>query len=122
MSNVYSLDTLRSDLDKQFAPLQLTLGDETYTLRSLMRIKDSDRNAALKSLAALDNKSEDEADSPESIGKLTNAIYDVIRAVTKDGKGQKIVDYIDEDLSLAMKIIELWTEATQPGEAQNSPA
>lgn len=128
MSNVYTLDTLKADLDKEFAPLQIDVGGENLTLRNLMRVNDKDREAVLGALKTVEEYStsededseEDEERSAEEIAAVSAAITTIFTAVTANGKGRKLVESIDGDLMLGMKIMELWTEATQPGEASNS--
>ena len=125
MSNIFSLESMKEELDKEFAPLQLELGKDTLTLRNLMRISDTDRETVLNALDSLDMGEDDDEDrerTTEEIAAMSAAITEIFLAVTANGKGQKLVDYIDGDLQLSMKVMEKWTEATQPGEAQNSPA
>jgi hypothetical protein len=126
MSNVYSLDTLKNDLDKEFAPLKLEIDGDELVLRNLMRVNDKDRDEVLAALKVVEENAKDEDDedeqSPEEIAAMSAAITTVIRCVTAGGKGEKLVQAIDGDLMLGMRVMELWTEATQPGEAQNSPA
>jgi hypothetical protein len=122
MSNVYTLETLRADLDKQFAPLQLDLGNGVLTLRNLMRIDESERKAVLEAIDSIQDGDDDDEKTAEQLEQTSAALNTVFQIVTADGKGQTLVDQIDGDLMLSMKVLELWTEATQPGEAQNSPA
>jgi hypothetical protein len=125
MSNLFSLDDLRDALDKEFAPLQLELDGETLTLRNLMRIPGNNRDEVLAALDVIqENKGEDGEDedqSAEDVKAMATAVEVVLRNVTGDGKGEKLVRTVNGDLLLGMKILELWTEATQPGEAENSP-
>lgn len=124
MSNVYTLETLKADLDREFAPLVVELGGKRIILRNLLRINDSDRTAVM---AALDKIQTDESDteenndrSAEEVSAMTEAVNTVLQHVCSDNMGDQLVKYIDGDLMLAMKILEMWTEATQPGEAPNS--
>lgn len=125
MSNVYSLAQLCEDLDKEFAPLKLEVDGEELVLRNLMRIHDSDRSAVLTALTDIDiaNGDDDQKElSAEQVDAMSAALRVIFSKVTANGKGDKLVEHIDQDLMLSMKILELWTEATQPGEAQSSPA
>lgn len=56
------------------------------------------------------------------LGRLENAVMTVLSIVPADGKGKKLVAAIGGDLALALKLMERWSEATQSGEAQHSPA
>lgn len=126
MTNTYSLDQLVEDLDKQYAPLKLTLGDGTFVLRSLLRVPDSQRTSvlgAMDKLKPLMSSDEDDEDdwTPEEVSQATEALFQILGGVTADGKGPKLLEFINGDVVLGMKIMELWTEATQPGEAPSSP-
>ncbi|WP_158881992.1 phage tail assembly protein [Amycolatopsis anabasis] len=124
MTNSFSLDDLREDLDREFAPCTLTLGGEEIVLRNLMRLPEKERTevlGALKEVEALDIESE-EAQTEEDLNKMSAALDRVLGTVAAEGKGKKLVQAIGGDVLLGMKVLERWTEATQPGEAQNSPA
>lgn len=124
MSNVYDLARLRADMDREFAPLRLDVDGETLTLRNVLRIDDKDRKPVLDALstvqAAFSNE-EGEGVSPEAIDAAAEAIETILRAVTADGKGEKLVRHLNGDLALSLKVINLWAEASQPGEASGSP-
>jgi hypothetical protein len=127
MSNSYSLSALIEDLDREFAPYKLEIGEgDTLVLRNLLRVSDRERAAVTEALQVIDevqSKDEDGKDqSPEDAAKMSAAVADILRAVTADSKGDRLVRVINGDLLLAMKILNGWMEATQPGEAQNSPA
>lgn len=125
MSSVYDLAQLRADLDNEFAPLKIQVGRETLVLRNVLRINDSDRKPVLEALETVQSafSVEDEnAMDPDQISKATEAIYTIFRAVVADGKGDKLIQHVDGDLALAMKIMNLWAEASQPGEASSSPS
>ncbi|AIG78466.1 Hypothetical protein AJAP_28140 [Amycolatopsis japonica] len=123
MTNTYSLDSLKADLDKEFAPLKLEVAGEELVLRNLMRVGEKDREAVLGALKAVEALNIDEENtSPEDISVLARHIETILVIVTANGKGQKLADAVNGDVALSMRIVELWVEATQPGEAENSPA
>lgn len=125
MSNSYSLDDLKRDLDREFAPLTIQVGDDSVVLRNLMRMNKKDRDAvieALNELDKLDPEQDQENMSVEEMATITSVLDTVFEKIAADGKGKKLVAAIDGDLALSMRILEMWTEATQPGEAENSPA
>lgn len=125
MSNVYTLETLKNDLDREFAPVVIEVDGERLVLRNLLRVNETERAMILEALKEVEtsNSDDDEADlSVEEMQVLTSAVTNVLRSIVADGKGDKLVNHIDGDLMLSMKVLEMWTEATQPGEAQNSPA
>lgn len=124
MPNAYTLDDLKADLDHEFAPLSLEIGGESVVLRNLMRINEKDRAAVLVALKEVEEVHQDDASEPsvEDVAKLSGAVGFILKTVVDKGKGDKLIKALDGDLMLAMRVMELWSEATQPGEAQNSPA
>lgn len=118
MSNSYSLDDLRNDLDREFAPLELTVGKTRVVLRNPLRLSSADRKVVLDAMKALDDDSLKEDD----VDAMLDEIRKVLGACADAGKGDALISAIGDDVALAMKIMSLWSEATQPGEASNSPA
>lgn len=118
MSNVYTLDNLRSEMDKKYAPVEIDLGKgEPVVLHNLMRLDSKRRQAVQEAIASIQNQDED-TDADEAL----EGVKTVIGLVADDNKGKALNDAIGDDVGLAMHILELWSEATQPGEASNSPA
>ncbi|MGW1740036.1 phage tail assembly protein [Nocardia sp. NPDC001965] len=118
MSNSYSLDDLRAGLDKKFAPLPLTLKDgSTAVLQNLLRLPSGVRKEVTDTLKTI--RKDEDGESKDS-DEILAATQKVIELVTKDRKGKKLVSEIGDDLALTSEIIRMWTEATQPGEAQPS--
>jgi hypothetical protein len=79
--------------------------------------------AALDSVQALKlDESEEREVSEADLTVLSESIRTILVAITAAGKGEKLADAVDGDIAMSMKLLNLWTEATQPGEAQNSPA
>lgn len=117
MSNVYSLENLRADLDKQFAPVEVMVGRSKVTLRNLMRLGKEDRISVQDLIDKLQS-----GDENQSADDMFDLIRSVLLVVVADDKGQTLVDAIGDDLALGMHLMERWTAATQPGEAQNSPS
>lgn len=121
MTNSYDLDTLRADLDREFKPMTINVGGDEVVLRNLMRLGKKDRDAVTAALKDVQDLQDDSQD-PEVLGRLENAVMTVLSIVPADGKGKKLVAAVDGDLALALKLMERWSEATQSGEAQHSPA
>lgn len=114
MSNVYSLDDLRSDLDKVYAPLEV----DGVVLRNLMRLGKADRQKVMDAFAQTQDA---DSSTAEGVETLLEGIKTIIQTVAASG-GPALVKKIGDDLALAVRVMELWTEATNPGEAVNSPA
>jgi len=117
MSNVYSLADLKSELEKEFAPLELQVGKSTIVVRNVMRLNKAERAQVLAAVKAFDSADDNDTDADD----VFDALRTILRTCAANGKGDALVDAIGDDLALAMKIMNLWTEATQPGEASNSP-
>jgi hypothetical protein len=122
MSNVYSLDALRQDLDREFAPLKLEVGGDEIVLRNLLRIGEKERSTVLAALKAVEESQAGEESSVADLDEIAKHVETILQTVTADGNGKKLVTGLGGDMALAMKVVELWVEATQPGEAENSPA
>jgi len=120
MGNVFTLDSLRAEVDKDFSPAKITLSDgSTVVLRNLLRLKKKDRDAVLEKLTELDKVS-GEGISVDDIATAVDVISGVLTVVADHPK--ELLKELDGDLQVAMKVLEVWMEATQPGEASNSPA
>jgi hypothetical protein len=121
MSNVFSLDALREETEKEFAPVKIGLSDGSEaTLRSLVRLNKKTREEVLSTLKALQTISDSEETTIEDVDRMVDAASKILALTATNGK--QLVKELDGDLSLTMKVLEAWLEATQPGEASNSPA
>ena len=118
MSNIFSLDTLKNDLDHEFAPVQIEVGGETVTLRHVMRLQKAERGKALDAIEATRELDTNTADGIDEMLKQLKVVLGTVAT----GSGKVLTDAIGDDIALAMKVMDLWTERTQPGEASNSPA
>lgn len=126
MANLFTLDKLREDVSKEFAPVKIGLSDGTeVTLRNLLRLGKKDRETVLEKLKVLESvgekKDDDEAKTTiEDLDRLAEAGNDILLLVADHGR--KLVKELDGDFALILRVVETWMEATQPGEAQPSPA
>ncbi|KZM68830.1 phage tail assembly protein [Nocardia terpenica] len=122
MSNTYSLDALRADIEREFAPITVEIAEgKSVVLRNLLRLPKKDREAAFEHMTAMEKLEDGEDGSVESMeatGELARAIF----ALVADDKrlGKVLVDALADDLALTLRLFERWVEATQPGEAQPS--
>ncbi|AIK69060.1 tail assembly chaperone [Mycobacterium phage Trike] len=122
MSNVFTLDSLREEADKTFAPVKVELSDGSHvTLRNLLRLAKNDRKKVLATLETLRNDEDTEGKTLDEIDQMSDAVTEVLKIVAgKDAP--KLIKELDGDLGLLMGLLNNWLEATAPGEAQNSPA
>lgn len=130
MPNLFTLDSIREESDKQFAPMQVGLKDgSVVSLRSLLRLNKKTRESVLSLLNELSpGKPEEGEEKPEAdeesgleqIDRLVSSIEKVLELVADDPK--KLLKEIDGDFSVLKSVLESWIEETQAGEAQDSPA
>jgi hypothetical protein len=122
MSNVFSLDALRAEVDEEFVPFKVTLADGSeVVLRSLIRLSDKTREAVLAALDALKGTQGDSEGESTGVDKMAEAATKIVELVA-DSNGKKLVREIDGDLATLLHVIKKWMETTQLGEAENSPA
>lgn len=120
MGNIFTLDSLREEVEREFAPVEITLSDgSTVTLRNLIRLPKKQREAALAKLKELDAAEESDEET-DKFGAVAEAALEILALVADDGKG--LVKELDGDVGLTMKVLSVWMGASQPGEAQPSPA
>ena len=116
MSKVFTLDSLREEIEREYAPLRFQTAKDEYVLQSILRVGSDERKAVLASLEALEGQDEEKVD-PDAV---LESVKFVLKTVTADRKGEKLLKELGDDLLLAMKLLEGWAEATQPGEAKRS--
>ena len=123
--NVYTLDAIREETRKKFAPFVIGLSDDTQVeLRSLLRLSAEGRktvSTALKAIHGVEVEDDDDAGLEalvEQISKVFNVIAD------KPAKLLRELDDPELDIKVALMtdVLSHWAKATQLGEAQNSPA
>lgn len=119
MGNVFTLDSLREEAEKKFAPVVITLEDGLeVTLRNLLRLPKKERLVVMKKLKELDAAEDD--DDVDTIEKVRSLAVDVLKLVAD--KGTALAQHLGDDIPLTMRVLEVWMETSQPGEAKPSPA
>jgi hypothetical protein len=116
MASAYTLDQLREDVGRQYAPMEITAGRSKFVLTNLLRLSKEKRAAAQAAVAKINEDGEDGEDQFENV---LSALGELLLIVVDNDKGQQLVDEIGDDLPLGMHIVKLWSERTQPGEAQS---
>lgn len=135
MSNVFTLDSLREELENEYAPFKFEANGELYVLQSLLRVNKERRARVLDAMKSL--RPEDE-EGQETDGKVDvdlsdedldeDAVLAAVKTILSsvvdgpDGRGKAMVDLLGDDLLMHMRLLQKWQEATQPGEAQDSPS
>jgi Mycobacteriophage tail assembly protein len=122
MGNVFTLDALREEVEKEFAPIELVVSDgTTVTLRNLLRLPKKERDQVLAKLKVLESldKSGESQDANE-VDLLASTAVEILVLVSDHGK--KLADELGDDLSIILKVLSVWMESSQPGEAEPSPS
>lgn len=121
MSNVFTLDAMREELDRKYAPVVIEIGDEKVELRSLLRLKSGPRKEVatkLEDLKKLNESDDDEGMSLTELDSATSLAEEILYHVAD--KPDKLIDALDGDMSLIMQVFEAWMGDTQAGEADSS--
>ena len=122
MSNIFTLDSMREEIEKEFAPFQLTIEGKTLTLRNLLRVPKKHREevyALLDELASVSDK--DDEGSLSSTEKSAQIALKILPLVADNEKLANIlVANIEDDLALTLRVFSKWMAATQAGEAEGS--
>jgi hypothetical protein len=117
MANSFTLDDLRAEVEREYAPVEITLHDGTVvTLKHLLRLPKKSRDKVAETLKVLEPKEGEEPD----VDVMTEAATTVLKLVGDNGAA--LVKELDGDITLIMRVLERWMATTQPGEASPSPA
>ena len=120
MGNVFTLDSLREEVEREFAPVKIVVGDgEEITLRNLLRLPKRQREKVTERLKDMESVEGADEDTDE-IGRLSGIALDVLSVVADNGDA--LIDALDGDAGLILKVLNKWMGSSQPGEAQPSPA
>ena len=124
MGNVFTLDSMREEIEKEFAPCQIEVEGKTLTLRNLLRVPKKNREeiyALLDELGELQRLDDDEAGSLVNTEKSAQIALQILPLVADSEKlGRTLVESIEDDLALTLRVFARWMEGTQAGEAEGS--
>lgn len=126
MGNVFTLDAMREDIERTYAPFQIILSPgKTVTLRNVLRLDKARRKVVYGLLDELGDlqKSRDEESGLSVTEKSAEVIHKLIPLIADDAKlGQELVEGIGDDIALTLKVFSEWMESSQAGEAEGSPS
>lgn len=118
MSNVFSLDSMREEIEREFSPCSFELpGGKTVVLRNLLRVPRNDREKVYKLLDQLTDSSSDESGFSETERASQIALQVIPLVAEPQELGAKLVELIEDDLALSLRVFSVWMESTQAGEA-----
>lgn len=129
MSNVFTLDALRQETIRRYAPTEVDLGDgDVVELQSILRLREKDRKAVIAAIEEL-NAVEYDEDDDDSVIEWSESVVDacskVFRLVCSSPK--KLITRLDHEdptikANLFTAVLSRWVGESQLGEAESSPA
>ena len=123
MSNIFTLDSMREEIEREFAPFQIDLGEgKVVTLRNVLRLPKKDREKVYALLDQLGGTQDDEDEGGLSSTEHSAEIaLQILPLVAESEKlGRQLVEAIEEDLALTLRVFSSWMGGTQVGEADSS--
>lgn len=122
MSNTITLDDLDAAVENQFAPLRFNSGTEEFVLRNVVRLSAKERETVLEALHTVEELRDAEAREQVDVERVVAALETILKNITADGKGAKLLKVLGGDLTRCQVLFMKWVEVTQAGEAQGSRA
>lgn len=112
-----SLDSIRDSVARKYSPLEVDLGTGVIELKQVLRLGKEARKGVLKHMETLDglDNSEDATD------EMLEVAREVILLLAEDAR-YKLEAAVGGDPLIYLELFNAWMEASQPGEAQSSPA
>lgn len=125
MSNLFTLDSMREEIEKQYAPFRIEIDGKTLTLRNLLRVPKKNRErvfALLDELSEIQKQAEaSEENGLSSTERSAQIALEIFPLVADNEKlGRTLVENVEEDLALTLRVFSTWMEGTQAGEAEGS--
>ena len=110
MSNIFTLDSMREEVEKEFAPFQMELEDgKVVTLRNLLLIPKKDRDIIYALLDELGELQKAEGSGLVNTEKSAQVALQIIPLVADSEKlGKQLVAAIEEDLALTLRVFSSW--------------
>ncbi len=107
-----TLDQIRADIEKKYAPLEVDLGDRKVLLITALRLPKDKR----RQLFGLQQQTDgDDADAAEK------AMHDIVRIIAKTtADGDALLKAVGDDLAVLSEILNEYGRVSQPGEASRS--
>ncbi|AXH48800.1 tail assembly chaperone [Mycobacterium phage Steamy] len=129
MGNVFTLDSVREEVEKEFAPVTVDMAEGSVVLRNVLRVPKLRRDKVFKLIDDLDAATKDADGKPipeeelgfEHMERTAESAIELIRLVADSDKLAEILcTVLEDDVALALAVFGKWMEVTQPGEAERS--
>jgi hypothetical protein len=120
-NNVFTLDAMREEIEKEFAPFQIEVDGEKLTLRNLLRVPKNRRDEVyglLDDLTAAQESDEGTLSVTEKSAQIALKIIPLV--ADKEKLAHVLVERIEDDLALTLRLFNVWMEATQSGNSEDS--
>ena len=120
--NVFTLDAMREEIEREFAPFQIEVDGEKLTLRNLLRVPKNRRDEVyglLDELSAAQESDEGTLSVTEQSAQIALKIIPLV--ADKEKLARTLVERIEDDLALTLRLFNVWMESTQPGNSEDSP-
>lgn len=124
MSNIFTLDAMRSEIEKEFAPFQIVVDDKTLTLRNLLRVPKKNRDEVyglLDELSDIQANAEDDGTLSVTEKSAQIALHIIPLVADDEPLARVLVERIEDDLALTLRLFNVWMSATQAGNSEDSP-
>lgn len=120
MGNIFTLDSMREEIEREFAPCVIDLGGgDTVTLQNILRLPKKLRETVFKLLDDM-NDDTDEDTGLAATEKSAEIALKILPLVADSEKlGKQLVAAIEDDLALTLRVFSNWMEGTQVGEAES---
>ena len=109
----FSLDTLKAEVEKKYAPTVIETADSEFVLQNMMQLPAAKRK---KVLSLTDKLEDEEMDFDQQIGMFQQ----IVEIVEDNGKGKELLKLVGDNTALLIDIATLWMESSQVGEAEQS--
>jgi hypothetical protein len=122
MSNVFTLDSMRDEIEREFAPFQISVAGEVLTLRNLLRVPKNSRDEVYGLLDELSELQENTDEGTLAATEKSAQIALKIIPLVADNKklAKLLVENIEDDLALTLRLFNVWMEATQAPNSEGS--
>lgn len=125
MGNIFTLDSMREEIEREFAPFQIEVEGDVLTLKNLLRVPRKSRDQVYSLLDEMGDiqRASDEEDNGglSSTEKSAQIALHIIPLVAdNEALARKLVEQIEDDLALTLRVFSSWMNRTQAGEAGDS--
>jgi hypothetical protein len=130
MSNVFTLEALRNETIRRYAPTEIDLGaGDVVELKSLLRLSEKDRGAVIAAIEEINALETSDEDDDDAVLEWAEAVVDscakIFRLISSSPK--KLIAGLDHEdptikANLYTAVLTRWVGESQVGEAKPSPA